>query len=530
MALRLGFANTNDSPRNGSMFAPQNGPLEQSFGLAQRPLLKQSFDQVVIDPIFQEAFLIRGGQIKKIAGKRGAVGHVDGIGDAAVFCHGSYYGIMGDCVTDGVRWYATQRNKAIRILEELPDRRWQVNTMAGQQADTLTYFQGLWTVSGNQLRKIGGPTYTLPFLPFSLMAGPTSLWSVEAGGTWNVIWKIDANGNATRFAGLNETEVNAIMAAGSPVPVDGAADFCTIHTSGPYWLGDNEMEIGIGGDEVCARRIKNGRIATLQPDGQWIEVQTRNGGFQIGNNGGAHGTPYPYAVTSGMGQLSKIELMEVPGMGFAGYLDAAQYNVELGQAWAWGWCYNSDLFVNDNGTIKGNAPVQIVIDNNPVATVIANQYRADLPGIYHNKYCGWSFQIPNSYGDGIQHTLAAFHNGQNLGQSPKTFTFTAQGEPSVMRNVRVTLNTVQNYQAPNADQLTKYRLNMAGQQLEGPLSQMEYVFMGVAAGTYTLEVRAVNADASQQVLRASGQVQVTDVQPQPDPTVPLAAGFTVTLE
>lgn len=86
------------------------------------------------------------------------------------------------------------------------------------------------------------------------------------------------------------------------------------------------------------------------------------------------------------------------------------------------------------------------------------------------------------------------------------------------------------YTAPGADKLTKYQLMLAGQILSGPLTQTGYKFMGVAAGTYTLEIKATNDDGSVQVLRASGSVVVSDVTPVPDPTVMLASAFTVTLE
>lgn len=527
MALALGFRSLPSAPLFGRMFAPIDGPIGRSWAIQQRPVFAGAKDQVVIDPIYEEAYLVRAGQLKKIGGLHGTKGHKDGVGSEAIFCHGGYYGTGGSCVTDGAAWYFTQRNGQLRIAIEKSDGTWMFGTFAACNTQALAFAGGfLWATEDINLIKFDltgarVATYKLPFAAVSLPVDDGGgLWGMEAGGTYNVMWRIDmVTGIATRFAGLSETEVHALEQAGQPIPVDGPIDNCTIHTSGPFWISaDRTQSYIVGGDETAVRRIKDGRISTLQNDGSYKEVQVRGQGFQVGVEGAAYGEPYPLIVNSnGQGFSQWLEIiMGETSMGMAGYLDM----VDGASQRAAGWCYDSSI---------PDASVLITVDNNPIGTVIANQMRADIKQ-YNGGLVGWSIDIPQVYGDGLPHNLAAFHNGQQLAASPKTFSFVAQGGASIVRNIIITLTMPTAYTAPGADKLTKYQLMLAGQILSGPLTQTGYKFMGVAAGTYTLEIKATNDDGSVQVLRASGSVVVSDVTPVPDPTVMLASAFTVTLE
>ncbi|MGC4115139.1 MAG: MYXO-CTERM sorting domain-containing protein [Myxococcales bacterium] len=308
------------------------GPQREAFTIIDMSV----GTRLVVDPVNNKVYLLEGGRFRHIAGS-GAAGHLDGPGILARFKMGIYpIRPTGGFGPDGTIYLAEVASPYVRALTPQPDGTYVVSTLVGQGSTKLTSGQ---TLPADQVT-LTGPTglHALPdgrvgFFDasnsyYQLTKDPIGVWQAtkltlaDASGTlgslsiagvthdchgqvymwhrgnWaNVLLRVDGD-QATRVAGQSDSEVDALRAAGSPVPVDGPVDEATFWTTAGPIRPDGRAVYTCGGDEAVLRRILNGRVSSLQTDGTWKEVDSRSQGYQLGGGIAVAADGYGYLARS----------------------------------------------------------------------------------------------------------------------------------------------------------------------------------------------------------------------------------------
>jgi hypothetical protein len=271
----------------------------------------------VIDVTAQQIFMIRGGNMKIIAGMYGFTGYRDGTGSQALLGMGGFQEAYGYCVDSlGALYVTDTKNGKIRKLVEQGNGTWTVSTYATYSTTAIACdaADNIWTTSGSTLIKIfpGGATQTyqtgISNINQIAMLANGHILIVTRANAWDAIYDFNpANSLVIRRAGMTEAEVNNFFATNGFILVDGPAiNGATYHSPQfAYWNADGtEIWMG-GGDERQLRRYlaSTGRVDSLFPDGAFYETQVRIGGstndnpslpFYMVSPGGKQANGYPW--------------------------------------------------------------------------------------------------------------------------------------------------------------------------------------------------------------------------------------------
>lgn len=268
-------------------------PTASEQGFFQPGLTGES---LICCPQMHQAYLIRDGRLKIIAGVYEQPGYRDGPGHQALMNCGGLQGITyGRARTSDGAWYFTDgQNGWIRKLTEQADGSWMVSSFVQFTADALLadVQDNLWTVSGSSVVRISpdGKTTSFPSPGgtariISMRAcDDGSLLLITRNNAWDVIYRFHPVNGSTRVAGMNDQEV-VTWCAEHGISLndygaqnhDGAAiNEATFHSVGIFWASPDGNEIWTGdGDELQVRRVKNGRVESLLRNGTWAESSIR---------------------------------------------------------------------------------------------------------------------------------------------------------------------------------------------------------------------------------------------------------------
>jgi hypothetical protein len=262
----------------------------------------------------QDIFVISGGRVNKIAGN-GLRGFQDGPAGQAMFNFGGRgYPQYDDIALDSKNnvYVADGFNGRIRKIYKDASGKWQVATVAGGGAKTLVKGESAQATS----IRLGNPVavavdnqdniYTVPdyssiikispdgtatSLPVSFVcpetfkkcqtniikmdadkAGNVYLLGRGSGGTY---WKLTKEGQLIALNGGDFHDPNRVW--------DGPQELATFW--GPWAIATDssgEKLYGGGGDESRIRRFYQGRVSTLQENGEWAEVNSWKDGWDLG--------------------------------------------------------------------------------------------------------------------------------------------------------------------------------------------------------------------------------------------------------
>lgn len=294
---------------------PDAGSIEQLFDspsqTAPYPFVDNSFE---IDVARQQIAIVENRVLRWIAGIKYVVGDRDGEASQALIGIGggwasSVVGYMQN--SKGDLYFTASRYHKIKKLSKQPDGSFQISTFLTGIDSVSIFFDpqdNLWTATTYEGIKKFSPdgtllaTYALP-----LANGVWSMSPDQVGHLWlnyresytNTIWQLDmATGVITRKAGLLYDEYVALQAAGIVPPIDGALNYCTIHTADFGYISPDGNTIFMGGgDESQVRKLDftTGRCSSLCTDGVWRELQDIRGGMYVGSPAGIDENGWPYS-------------------------------------------------------------------------------------------------------------------------------------------------------------------------------------------------------------------------------------------
>lgn len=288
-------------------------PVLSGQGILQPGLVG---DGIFIDTTYQQAYLVRNGTLKVIAGIWGTCGYRDGLGSQALLGAGGLqeitYGIAR--ASTGVWYFADARNSKIRTLTDNGNGTWSVGTFLNYYTNGLAIDadDNLWVSNGTFLTKIAPNTtqtnYSIPDGNVIQIAPDGQyLYLMTRNSSWDVIDRFDrTTGLTTRIAGMTQDEIDAYVALHGVQLVDGPAiNGATFHSTGMFAITNGGAQIYTdGGDEHQVRKIEGGQVTSLLGNGTYaasqLRVQSQGGNlsepFFVVQGAGLQNTGLPWSA------------------------------------------------------------------------------------------------------------------------------------------------------------------------------------------------------------------------------------------
>jgi len=470
-----GCEDLNDILINRQDFTATRPVLEMFDTIYAVPFGGDTGTAFMVDVAFQQIWMMRGGQMKLIAGQYGFSGLRTGPGEQAILGIGGFQDAYGMAVDSHGNLYVTN-NKTGHILKltEQPSGSWDVSIYAsGMSANALSMdgADNLWTISGSNLIKIlpnnaGVQPFPTGILNINVIAALKNghVLILTRNNGYDPLYDFDpVTEKVARLCGMNDAEVAAYEAAHGGVHlVDGPAlNGATLHSPQFAWWNDDGSEVWFGGGDL--RQLRRYRKAealvdSLYPDGLWKEAQVSIGADTGGNPslplylispGGqqANGYPWDFGRPGGNTAVLKVLMATVPdpipgpgGTVNYGYLNGIDTNGVLG-----GWGINGS-------TLTQNATVDIQVDGQPAASVVTTSPCQECLDLYKTTtgqiatvQPGFAWTIPAQWRDGKPHVVTASIAGTALmdpsnGASARiTFTLQPQSQGGTMGQVSGTI-------------------------------------------------------------------------------------------
>ncbi len=301
-----------------ALYSIPGGPATEAVGAGRPWAVDRNGNAFGVQAIRQRVVVITGeGRLYPIAGT-GVPGYRDGRAPEAMFAFGGrgypYAAIGVDSL--GTVFVADGYNHRIRKIFRQPDGTWQVTTLAGggsqrlapgQRAEQATAvrlewtpvtlavdaFDNVWFEAGHIFRVTPSGEITsysasndrsLAHVNMIAMAADRlgHVYGLSRENWASQIWMIAQDGRVRWLAGLTDAEITSRRRTGERILVDGPAGEATIWSASTLVVEPSGAAIYFGGgDETSLRRYKDGRVASLTPQGVWAELQNRTGGLSV---------------------------------------------------------------------------------------------------------------------------------------------------------------------------------------------------------------------------------------------------------